>query len=280
MNKVLRKRLIRELKVNFARYLALVLLIVFGMYVIISVVASSETIITRTAEHGEINKVEDGQFNVFIPLTNEQEKQITDKGITLERHFSIDISADDGSKLRVFKNRNAVDLVELDSGRYAENMNEAVAEKRYCEEHSISIGDKLTAGGITFEIVGIGTTPDYDAPFDKFSDTAVSSVGFGLLFVSDDQYDNIKNDTSQKAEDLCYAYILNESLTDDELKDMIKDFEFNYKDVTDKYYIETVGKAFQQRDDLRDGINALYDGSKDLKDGIKDLSDGAAKLSD
>lgn len=101
MNRVLRKRLRRELKTNFARYLALVLLIVMGMYIIVSVVASADTIIDGTAEHGKQNKVEDGQFGVFIPLTDEQEKEITDKGITLEQHFSIDVTAKDGSKLRV-----------------------------------------------------------------------------------------------------------------------------------------------------------------------------------
>lgn len=83
MNRVLRKRLRRELKTNFARYLALVLLIVMGMYIIVSVVASADTIIDGTAEHGKQNKVEDGQFGVFIPLTDEQEKEITDKGIIL-----------------------------------------------------------------------------------------------------------------------------------------------------------------------------------------------------
>ena len=50
MNRVLRKRLGRELKTNFARYLALVLLIVMGMYIIVSVVASADTIIDGTAE--------------------------------------------------------------------------------------------------------------------------------------------------------------------------------------------------------------------------------------
>lgn len=280
MNKVLRKRLLRELKTNFARYIALVILIVLGMYLIISLVASAETIITRTDEHCEMNLLEDGQFGVFIPLTDEQEKEITDRGVTLEKHFSIDVSAEDGSRLRVFRNRENIDLIELDSGRPAESMNEAVAEKRYCEEHALSVGDRITAGGIEFEIVGIGTVPDYDAPFEKFSDTAVSSVGFGLLFVSDKQYDHIKNDTSQKAEDLCYAYRLNGGMTDDELKDMIKDFEFNYKDVNDKYYLETVGEALKQRDDLRDGINELYDGSKKLKDGMKELSEGADGLYD
>ena len=275
MNRVLRKRLGRELKTNFARYLALVLLIVMGMYIIVSVVASADTIIDGTAEHGKLNKVEDGQFGVFIPLTDEQEKEITDKGITLEQHFSIDVTAKDGSKLRVFRKRNDIDLIELDSGRLAEKKGEAVVEKRYSEEHSLSVGDKLTAGGVEFEIVGIGTTPDYDTPFENFSDTAVSSKGFGLLFVSDDQYDYFKNDSYQKAEDLCYAYRLNGKATDDELKKMIEDFDFDYKKVTDKYYLETIKDVLKQRDDISNGIDKLYDGSQTLKDGVKDLSEGA-----
>lgn len=280
MNRVLRKRLGRELKTNFARYLALVLLIVMGMYIIVSVVASADTIIDGTAEHGKQNKVEDGQFGVFIPLTDEQEKEITDKGITLEQHFSIDVTAKDGSKLRVFRKRNDIDLIELDSGRFAEKKGEAVVEKRYSEEHSLSVGDKLTAGGVEFEIVGIGTTPDYDTPFENFSDTAVSSKGFGLLFVSDDQYDYFKNDSEQKAEDLCYAYRLNDKATDDELKEMIEDFDFDYKKVTDKYYLETIKDVLKQRDDISNGIDKLYDGSQTLKDGVKDLSEGADALYD
>ena len=280
MNRVLRKRLGRELKTNFARYLALVLLIVMGMYIIVSVVASADTIIDGTAEHGKQNKVEDGQFGVFIPLTDEQEKEITDKGITLEQHFSIDVTAKDSSKLRVFRKRNDIDLIELDSGRLAEKKGEAVVEKRYSEEHSLSVGDKLTAGGVEFEIVGIGTTPDYDAPFENFSDTAVSSKGFGLLFVSDDQYDYFKNDSDQKAEDLCYAYRLIGKATDDELKEMIEDFDFDYKKVTDKYYLETIKDVLKQRDDISNGIDKLYDGSQTLKDGAKDLSEGADALYD
>ena len=59
----------------------------------------------RTDEHNAANHVEDGQFTTFLPLTNEQEKDITDKGVTLERMYSLDIKAEDGSTLRVMKNR-------------------------------------------------------------------------------------------------------------------------------------------------------------------------------
>ena len=55
MQKILRKRVLRDLKENFLRYLALGLLIILGMYIIISLVAAAETIISETqrlaAEH-------------------------------------------------------------------------------------------------------------------------------------------------------------------------------------------------------------------------------------
>lgn len=75
MNRVLRKRLGRELKTNFARYLALVLLIVMGMYIIVSVVASADTIIDGTAEHNKANKVEDGQFGVLSLLQTSRKRK-------------------------------------------------------------------------------------------------------------------------------------------------------------------------------------------------------------
>lgn len=75
MNRVLRKRLGRELNTNFARYLALVLLIVMGMYIIVSVVASADTIIDGTAEHGKQNKVRtDSSAFLFLLQTSRKRK--------------------------------------------------------------------------------------------------------------------------------------------------------------------------------------------------------------
>lgn len=61
---------------------------------------------------------------------------------------------------------------------------------------------------------------------------------------------------------------------------MIEDFDFDYKKVTDKYYLETIKDVLKQRDDISNGIDKLYDGSQTLKDGVKDLSEGADALYD
>ncbi|HOC35271.1 MAG TPA: hypothetical protein PKI82_14560, partial [Ruminococcus flavefaciens] len=67
MNKILSKRLLRDLRTNFGRYAALLLLIVMGIYLVVSIVGSSEMIIQGTENHKSVNMVEDGQFTVLVP---------------------------------------------------------------------------------------------------------------------------------------------------------------------------------------------------------------------
>ena len=90
MQKILRKRIFRDLKENQFRYLALALLVVFGMYIVIGLVGAADTVIIRTAERAKANRVEDGQFAVFVPLTEKEKAFLEEEGITLEEHFYLD----------------------------------------------------------------------------------------------------------------------------------------------------------------------------------------------
>ena len=227
MNRILRKRLFRDLKSNCLRYLALVLLIVMGMYVVVSIVGAADTIIAGSIEKAEENQVEDGQFEVFLPLTDEQERELTDTGIMLEKMFSMDMEAENDSLVRLMKNRESINLIDLEEGHLAENRGEIVLEKRYCEEHGLKTGDSIIISDLKFEITGIGSTPDYDMPAQTFSDMAVESNWFGIAFVTEKQYEEIKESRSSKAEDYCYAYRLNGSgMTDNEVKEMIRELDF------------------------------------------------------
>lgn len=284
MNRVLNKRIFRDLKENFLRYLALFLMIVMGMYIIIAVVGAAETVITRTEEKGEENHVEDGQFAVFTQLTAAQEKEITDRGVTLERIFSFDAEMPDNSVLRVFKVRENVDLIDADEGSIPEKTGEIFLEKRYCEEHEISLGDTVKIGEKGFTITGIGTAPDYDAPTNKFSDSSVDSSLFGVGFVVPEDYDSLKS--LGKTEDIRYAYRLNSNISHDELKEIIKNFEFDYTEIEDKYFHEMLDDTLGRKEDIQEGINELYDGSKELSDGLSELDkmcvalDGSKAYSD
>lgn len=270
MNKVLNKRILRDLKTNLIRYIALLAMIVAGMFIVISVVGVADTIITGTTELAFENKVEDGQFSVFIPLTDEQEKEISDSGVSVEKMFSTDIDVDD-STLRLMKIREEINLINIDSGELPAKIGETIIEKRYAEEHNISIGDSIEIYGTKLTVTGIGTVPEYDMPLNKLSDTGVESSLFGLLFVIAEQYDSIIESNSV-LEEYCYAYRLNNCMTDNELKEMIKDFEFDYNKVDNKYFREMFDEIFSSKEDLQEGVSDLCDGAKELSDGLSELT--------
>lgn len=199
----------------------------------------------------------------------------------------MDIGLEDDSVLRLMKNREKVDLIDLDEVRLAEKNSEIVLEKRYCEEHDLQVGDTISFAETDFTITGIGSTPDYDMPTKKFSDSSVDSSLFGTAFVTDMQYQEILESGSMKAEDYTYAYRLSGSLTDDDVKQKIKDFEFDYTNVEDKYFIETIADTLEKKEDLQDGIRSICDGSENLRDalsgtpfesGAKELHGGISEL--
>lgn len=279
MQKILRKRVLRDLRENLLRYLALALLIILGMYIVISLVGAADTVIERTAELAKVNQMEDGEFRVFVPLKKSEITGLKEKGILLEEMCYLDFLQEDESTLRVFKNREEINLIALDEGRLAENPGELVIEKRYSEEKGIMTGDYIEIGGISYEVIGIGTVPDYEAPYKNLSDSSVDSKNFGVAFVSADAYRKLKESgTSVKSEELVYAYRLNGAMTDDELKDELMDLTVSAEDVEDvyfqKYWEETGGK----REELEDGIQELVDGSKELYDGAKEISDGVEAI--
>ena len=69
---------------------------------------------------------------------------------------------------------------------------EILLEQHYAEKHELGLGDTLTVGGRDFIVAGIGSTPDYDATYEKTSDTTVDSNLFGVGFVTAEDYEALK----------------------------------------------------------------------------------------
>ncbi|MCD8095837.1 MAG: ABC transporter permease [Ruminococcus sp.] len=279
MNRVLRKRILRELKGSFTKYIALMLLITLGMYIVVSMELMVMTTVEGTAEHGEQNCVEDGQFSVFIPLTDAQLDELNDSGFTIEKIFSVDVDAADKTKLRMMKVRKSVDKIELDEGDLPSKSNECVLEKLYAQVHGLETGDTITAAGREFKIVGTGSVPDYEAPLENLSDTSASSESFGVIFVSDECYELIKGEETQKAESYTYSYLLNGG-SSDKLKKMLENFEFDYTDVTDEYFLDYISQSLEGRSDIEAAIDELSEAVNELSDGLGEISGAQGELTD
>ena len=90
------------------------------MYVIISLIGTADTIILGTKKLAESNYLEDGEFSLFVPLSDKEMEELTDQGITLEEQFYLDYAMEDGSTIRVFQNRKKINLIEIIEGKEAE----------------------------------------------------------------------------------------------------------------------------------------------------------------
>lgn len=279
MQKILRKRIVRDFKANLPRYLALALLIVLSMYLVVSMIGAAETIIRGSEEADEAQKVEDGEFSLFVPMKESEFAELTEKGITLEKMFFMDYSYKDSKTLRVFANREQINTVALKEGTLPVAEDEIVIERRFAEVNEIIPGDKIDLGGRSFTVSGIGTAPDYDNVMKSLGDTGCDSKNFGIAFVTADTYHNLeKEQKSTKSEEYYYAYRLNGKMTDDALKDKLEKLEFTSGDVEDPFFQEYWERTMGRKDDLINGIEELFDGAGELKDGLAELTENNGTL--
>lgn len=280
MQRILSKRVLRDIRENLLRYLALFFLVALVMYMVVAIVGAAETIMQGTKESGRLHHREDGQFGVFVPLTDGEFAQITEKGVTLQRDFSMDFHLGQ-STLRVYQARETVDLFVPSQGSEVPAQGEILLEQHYAEKHELGLGDSLTVGGRDFIVTGIGSTPDYDAAYEKTSDTTVDSNLFGVGFVTAEDYEALKaGGESFRTEDYTYTYLLNDAMTDQELKELLQSFELDRSKVTDTYFLEMLADAEETKNDIQDGIRELLDGVNELADGVDELAEHNAELTD
>ncbi|MCR5583933.1 MAG: ABC transporter permease [Lachnospiraceae bacterium] len=209
MHKVLRKRVFRSLKKHALRYFMLGLMIVMGIFLVVSIVASAETLTKGTEDMAAETVLEDGEFETLNALNDDEIKKLEDMGVMIRPQFYFDhvLDKEEDGTLRIMKVRTDINKIRYVSGRAPESDDEAVLEKRYAEVHDLSVGDSIVIGDVTYRISGLGVVSDYDAPLKDMSDTAVNSEIFGLIFMTDKAYEDYKaSGIAQKAEVNLYAY--------------------------------------------------------------------------
>ncbi len=273
MQKVLRKRILRDFKENLFRYLALAVMIVLCMYIIISLIGTADTIILGSQRYGEDNCVEDGEFTVFLPLSETEMAELQALGVTLEEQFYLEFEMEDQSTLRVFQNRENINWLEVTEGVAAEHTGEVVLEHRYAAENDLHLGDEILIGERWFEIVGVGCSPDYDAPYKDLTDSSVNSLQFGTAFVSEEAYEELlKDGKSVKAQEYVYAFLLNDGISEEEWKERLQELTIEAEEIEDMYFREFWQEQTTERQELEDGLTELENGVEELVEGMEALT--------
>lgn len=223
MLEILKNNIWRDLYRNRITYLLMGLLIAGGMYIASSLASITYSYNLVCGKNYIASNYQDGQFSLRKPLTDPDESSLKEQGYALERIFSFDLELENGSILRMFKNRQKIDLLVLDEGHYPEDPQELVLDKCYAASNGIAVGDDLNICSQQYHVCGIGSVTDYDMPSRGLSDYSSDSHSFGLAFLTDEGYDTLLSQTGNGTrQEYVYSYKLPDEGSDDELRGEIQ----------------------------------------------------------
>lgn len=266
----LAKRIPRELKQNWTRYLAMFLLIVLMLTVIVGLSGASDSVSTLLDKTAVSQAREHGEFKLFVPLSSNQMNELEDKGILIEEKFSITLPYDEKATLRMYSNRRNINRAMLDQGREAAAADEIMLEKHFAQEHSLQLNDKVILSDRSFKVVGIGSLPEYTELTKNLSDIMAVPGQFSVALVTSDAFDQLK--TPDVEVDYEYSYLINEDADEELLRQYLQDMIFDKGLVANPYMKDFIARTENDRVKMTDAVNKLSSGSGEIQQNISALS--------
>ena len=190
----LRKRYLRELRGDFGKYLVIFILLVFTIGLISGFLVADGSMIIAYNESFEKYRIEDGNFQTDDEISRANRRKIEKSGVILYDNFYIEKKLKDGNTLRIFKNREEINLLCLMEGRFPEKRGDLVIDRMYADNNGIHVGDELQFGKSIFVVTGLVAFPDYSALFQNNSDAMFDAVKFGIGAVGREDFDSFASD--------------------------------------------------------------------------------------
>ena len=217
----LRKRLFRELKQDFGKYMVVFTFIFATIAMVSGFLVSDISLKTAYDESFEKYNVEDGHFTLYMPAEegffDGMEKEYK---VKVYENFYADFETGDGNTLRIYRLRSDVNRTDLWEGSYPQTMSEIAIDRLYAENNGISLGDFITVNGRRFKVTGFVALTDYSALFKNNTDMMFDANKFTVALVSDIDFDAIQNNALK----FCYSWVNDDrTLSVEECSDRAED---------------------------------------------------------
>lgn len=221
MKNPLNKRLPRELKSEFGKYLVIFLFYVIAISMVSGFLVADNSLINAYDESFEKYSIEDGNFEYYEKAENAVLEEIEKEGVTVYENFYKEEETEDfESTLRIFGERKEVDRVCLMDGEMPAADDEIAIDRLYALNHKLEIGDSITAGEYTMKISGIVALSDYSALFQNSSDLMFDNDKFGVGVMTDAGFETVRDNHIHYS----YSWVYDNKPEDDiEAKEMSED---------------------------------------------------------
>ena len=230
MKNPLCRRIPKELKDDFGKYIVIFLFMVITTGMVSGFLVAGESMKQTYDQSFDKYNVEDGHFALNSEATDDMKKAIEDEGVTLydmpycDLDMSIEntdgktdnTSADGESRtLRIFEVRHEVNKMCTMKGSLPDSDDELAIDRMFAENNDIEIGDKLEVGGRDYKVCGYVALSDYSTMFQNNNDTMFDATIFGVAVVTGTEFDRLP----ENGREWSYAWKYNEGMPDDEKKE-------------------------------------------------------------
>lgn len=221
MKNPLIKRLKRELKSEFSKYLVIFIFMISVIGFVSGFLVASGSMIDTYDKSFEKYNIEDGNFELSTVIDENLSEKIENEDLKIYENFYTEKEIENvDSTLRIFKNREDVNKICVMQGRLPKNNNEIAVDRMYAQNNDLTVGSTLVIDSRDFEITGLVSFSDYTALYSSPSDMMFDSVKFGVAVVSDSDFEKL----SQNSIHYCYSFTFNSKPVDDnEAKQMCDD---------------------------------------------------------
>ena len=189
MKSPLRKRLPRELKSEFGKYLVVFIMMAITIGFVSGFLVADGSMLRAYDDSFQKYNIEDGYFQTKKKLTPAQKEDIEKSDVKVYENFYIEQKLTNGSTIRFFKNRKEVDKVCLMNGKMPKKSGEIAVDRMYADNNELKVGDTVKSRKKTFRITGLVALSDYSALFQNNNDTMFDAVKFGVAIVTDKDFE-------------------------------------------------------------------------------------------
>lgn len=192
MKNPLNKRFPRELKSDFGKYITIFIFVTLMIGFVSGFLIAGDSMKKSYNESFDKYNMEDGNFELTDKANDALFDAMEGEGIKLYENFYIEEKiAEPECTLRIFANRDEVNLICLMSGELPKAADEIAIDRVYAKNNNLSVGDTLTAGNQSLKITGFVALSDYSTLFQSPSDMMFDTVKFGVGIMTADGFNNM-----------------------------------------------------------------------------------------
>lgn len=187
MKNPLNRRLPRELKSEFGKYLVIFLFFIMVISLVSGFLVADTSLHTAYLDAFDKYNIEDGNFAYAEEASDDAIAAIEKDGkVKVYANFYKEEDTDDfESTFRAFGERNDIDKVCLLDGDMPKADTDVAIDRLYAKNHDLEIGDKFGVAGKALTISGIVALSDYSTLYQNASDMMFDNDKFGVGVMTD-----------------------------------------------------------------------------------------------